>query len=983
MKKQQDSFALRASVMAVRGALITLVLAPVAYAADAADPAVAELTQPTNSIAIGATNASDRSAKFGEYNGLYKKGGTLDADFELRGTSKDGATQFKASGSNLGLDTRELKAEFGEQGRFRINMGYDQIHRDLSDSFQTPYLGVGSNNLTMPQTWVRPLQLNVNPNATTPVVPGLNFQALSPSWIANDTIYRFNNTANNNNVLNGASVPVVGGVTTPLTGGATGPMAAYAATAAQQAAMLATANTDLGLFRQVDLYTERSKYSGGFDMFLNNQWNLNASASREDKKGITPRSWITGSETYATLPNPIDESHNQFNLSLNFKDDARFLKVAYYGSVYQNHINGMTIEDASTRNLTTPGTVLTSATPPSNQLHQFSLTGGYNYSAATKLVGDASYSRNTQDDAFLTSLNTPALPAGVSSWLPTNSLHGVVATKSFDLKLTSKPVNDLNVTAAYKFNDRHNTTPVHTYIFADLDGATSGTSPFRNALLPDYGNVALGAALGTGGGGSVLANRAYSKKTNQVNLEADYRLSKAQAVKVGYDWQKINRYCDGSWTDCATADATKENTVRAEWRGKVDQLNGRVGLARSERRADNYNVNAWLATAPMANLVPDQTVANTGGMSLYQTMQAFGLTGWGPVAGYPAIVPLGTANPTGATLSAAQWSTLLGVPAANISANQLLALNYWYPNGNKVTTPNTRNALFMMPGQQNPIDGDRNRDKLRASLNWQATEQFSLFGGVEYNRDNYNNTVAGLKDGKSKTLNLDGTYEASSTLSSSLYYSYQEKSTTIAGPGVGTNADGSAASSGSIANTAAGSLVGASCNGYTSNAQSLQNAKVDPCLAWSTVTTDKINTLGFNLRNKGMMGGKLEMNGGLGYTKAVTSQNYPSGGNYVTTLYTVANFGAGATPWTRTWVPAASMPDVTSKVITLNIGGKYALDKASAVRFGYTYQNMKSSDWLYANRAPGTGWSGLLPSFETSPNYTVQTVSAAYIYSFR
>ena len=53
-----------------------------------------------------------------------------------------------------------------------------------------------------------------------------------------------------------------------------------------------------------------------------------------------------------------------------------------------------------------------------------------------------------------------------------------------------------------------------------------------------------------------------------------------------------------------------------------------------------------------------------------------------------------------------------------------------------------------MPGQETPIDGDRNRDKLRTSVNWQATEKLQLDGSFDYNKDNYDNTTAGLTEGR-------------------------------------------------------------------------------------------------------------------------------------------------------------------------------------------------------------------------------------------
>jgi len=126
------------------------------------------------------------------------------------------------------------------------------------------------------------------------------------------------------------------------------------------------------------------------------------------------------------------------------------------------------------------------------------------------------------------------------------------------------------------------------------------------------------------------------------------------------------------------------------------------------------------------------------------------------------------------------------------------------------------------------------------------------------------------------------------------------------------------------------------------------------------------------------MAGKLDLTGDIGYTKAVTSQNFSSGGSYISTLLTAANFPGAATSWTRTWVPAAPMPDITNKIISLTVKGKYNLDKVSAVRFGYTYQNLKSDDWYYNNLSTGSTASTQLPNNDKAPTYTVHVVSAAY-----
>jgi hypothetical protein len=77
------------------------------------------------------------------------------------------------------------------------------------------------------------------------------------------------------------------------------------------------------------------------------------------------------------------------------------------------------------------------------------------------------------------------------------------------------------------------------------------------------------------------------------------------------------------------------------------------------------------------------------------------------------------------------------------------------------------------------------------------------------------------------------------------------------------------------------------------------------------------------------------------------------------------------------------MPAVTSKIITLSLVGKYTLDKASAVRLGYTYQRLSYDDWMFYNTLAGVAPAGSLPSMQQSPTYTVHAVGVQYLYSFR
>ena len=83
------------------------------------------------------------------------------------------------------------------------------------------------------------------------------------------------------------------------------------------------------------------------------------------------------------------------------------------------------------------------------------------------------------------------------------------------------------------------------------------------------------------------------------------RVAQGAVVKGGYDFQRVNRDCPGSWISCADAAVTNEHTLRAEWRANAsDQSPARVGYAFSSRRTPNYNENAFLALVPYAERQP-------------------------------------------------------------------------------------------------------------------------------------------------------------------------------------------------------------------------------------------------------------------------------------------------------------------------------------------------------------------------------------------
>ncbi|MGB4361676.1 MAG: MtrB/PioB family decaheme-associated outer membrane protein [Rhodoferax sp.] len=116
----------------------------------AADDDVAALIRPDNQIELGVGYVSDPSFKFGKFTGLYDNGAHLIGNIDLNRRNEANTHSLSLTGRNLGLSSRNLTIEGGEQGNYGLRFEYDEIPNYLSDTFQTPYLGAGTNRLTQP-----------------------------------------------------------------------------------------------------------------------------------------------------------------------------------------------------------------------------------------------------------------------------------------------------------------------------------------------------------------------------------------------------------------------------------------------------------------------------------------------------------------------------------------------------------------------------------------------------------------------------------------------------------------------------------------------------------------------------------------------------------------------------------------------------------------------------------------------------------------
>jgi MtrB/PioB family decaheme-associated outer membrane protein len=240
----------------------------------------------------------------------------------------------------------------------------------------------------------------------------------------------------------------------------------------------------------------------------------------------------------------------------------------------------------------------------------------------------------------------------------------------------------------------------------------------------------------------------------------------------------------------------------------------------------------------------------------------------------------------------------------------------------------------------NPFfEASRRQHLVKAGVNWEATEQLSFGTSARYTADFYD-TQFGMQRGKSWGLNLDSTYAYRENGSFVAYWTRQQRTRYM------TNE----------ARSPFNSISTTVPNGGT----------------WNNDLTDSDTTVGLGFKQGGLMSGKLEFTGDTTYTWTKTT--------FSTTLnYNLLSGAPCSDPTVFTCVPA---PDITSSLFQVRLAGTYALTRSSKVQLGVLHQRLKSDDFYYNGLQNGFTPTGLLPSNQTAPNYSLNVVYASYLYSF-
>lgn len=186
-----------------------------------------------------------------------------------------------------------------------------------------------------------------------------------------------------------------------------------------------------------------------------------------------------------------------------------------------------------------------------------------------------SYARNTQNAGFDGTYSIGTAPS-----LPANSLNGFVVSKHADLRLSHQATSSLKLSAGYKYNERDNRTSTSAYQFRDLGTAY---------------NQPAGADPDT------VLNAPMSHKRTQFDLAGDYRIDGRQNLRLEYEREKIERWCNNAAANnaqgaapsyytiasCAQVPQNMEDKLAVNYRLRAtDDVNFNAGYAYAKRKAD-------------------------------------------------------------------------------------------------------------------------------------------------------------------------------------------------------------------------------------------------------------------------------------------------------------------------------------------------------------------------------------------------------------
>ena len=293
------------------------------------------------------------------------------------------------------------------------------------------------------------------------------------------------------------------------------------------------------------------------------------------RDGLRPQSLPFGQEgDYAVgvfFPQRVDYRSSEIAGSVGYTDRRLQWNIGYTFSAFSDQIDATKVHNPYSRSLGFvwpagvfagyPNAVGQYSSPPDSSAHQILGTLGYSITTTTRLTARASYIIQNQDDPFLPYTANPFL--SVPTPLPRPSLQGSIHKTNVALGLTAQPLERLDVSARYKFDDRDNRSPmdVYNYVANDVQNQvplTPGASRYIRLNLP------------------------HSFTFHDAKIEAKYRIAPRLSLSLGYDG-------DFQYRTNQQVAYTGEHAMRAKLLGTFANGSGWISYRYATRTGTQYD----------------------------------------------------------------------------------------------------------------------------------------------------------------------------------------------------------------------------------------------------------------------------------------------------------------------------------------------------------------------------------------------------------
>jgi len=295
------------------------------------------------------------------------------------------------------------------------------------------------------------------------------------------------------------------------------------------------------------LATERESLRAEVNKALAAGFGVRMNYKVEEKNGTR----LYGRTGIDFLAEPIDYLTRQWEAVLSFTGERLQLAGGYYGTSFSDKYKALVVDGVTDG----PNNVYSPiGLPPDNASHQLNLSGGYDFGRATRGNFKLAYGRITQRDDFIATVTTAP---GIGT-----NLDGKIVSKQAQFGVTSRPTDRLNLLADFRYEDRDDRTPVHTYYTgASASSRTNGENEPRD------------------------------HKTRAGKVEAGYRLPMDFRVTAGVDYEQKRRNVSPV-RSVSVRQRTREITYRTEVRRSMSgTANGALAYLHGDRTGTPFETN--------------------------------------------------------------------------------------------------------------------------------------------------------------------------------------------------------------------------------------------------------------------------------------------------------------------------------------------------------------------------------------------------------